>query len=312
MKFLVCGLGSMGRRRIRLLKQIEDCDFVVGYDLNKERCEAVAREFDIDCFSDLNAIDGSLFDCAVVSTSPLTHYEIIKNLLLRRKNVFTEINLISDWYDECLSIAKSNNVKLFISSTLNYRNDIAFIREKVLGSSSVSAYVYHVGQYLPDWHPWESYKDFFVRDKKTNGCREIFAIDLPWIYKTFGEIMDVKVIHSKMSNLDLSYDDSYMVLLNHKNGNHGSLIVDVVSRKAVRTLEVINEDFHINWDGQPNSLELYNPTTKVSINVVAYKEIDKNNNYSSNIIENAYKQELLSFIDNVKHDIHPIYYFNDD
>ena len=35
-----------------------------------------------------------------------------------------------------------------------------------------------LGQYLPDWHPWESYKSFFVSNKKTNGCRELFAIEL--------------------------------------------------------------------------------------------------------------------------------------
>ena len=42
-------------------------------------------------------------------------------------------------------------------------------------------YIYHIGQYLPDWHPWENYKNFFVGDKRTGGVREIFGIDLPWL-----------------------------------------------------------------------------------------------------------------------------------
>ena len=302
----------MGKRRIRLLKQIPECDSIIGFDLNKERCEAVSQEYGVKCFSSLDSIDVDSFECVVISTSPLAHYEIAKSMLLKKKHVFTEINLVSDWYSECLDIAEKNNVKLFISSTLNYRKDIEFIKKIVQGSKHKSSYIYHVGQYLPDWHPWENYKNFFVNDKRTNGCREIFAIDLPWVVNTFGDIESVKAIHTKNSSLDLNYDDTYSVLVKHKNGNLGTIVVDVVSRKAVRILEVINEEFHIDWQGKPDSLNLYNPETKETQRIETYKSIDKNNNYSSNIIENAYKDELMAFVEYVKENKEPIYSFKDD
>ncbi|MDE6927475.1 MAG: hypothetical protein K2P06_01985, partial [Muribaculaceae bacterium] len=66
-------------------------------------------------------------------------------------------------------------------------------------------YIYHVGQYLPEWHPWENYQDFFVGDKRTNGCREIMAIEFPWLIETFGEIREVSVLHDKMSHLNIDY-----------------------------------------------------------------------------------------------------------
>lgn len=312
MKFLVCGLGSMGKRRIRLLKQIAECESIVGFDLNQERCDTVSKEYGISCYSNLDIVDNDSFDSVVISTSPLSHYEIAKKMLQKRKHVFTEINLVSDWYDDCLQIANNNNVKLFLSSTLNYRKDIEYIREAVNTSKCKSSYIYHVGQYLPDWHPWESYKSFFVNDKRTNGCREIFAIDLPWIVKTFGDVKSFNVVHSKISNLDLNYDDLFILTLEHTNGNVGTILVDVVSRKAVRTLEVINEDFHINWQGKPDSLEIYNPTTKETCKVQAYDVVDKNSNYSSNIIENAYLDELVSFVKYINGLEKPIYDFDDD
>lgn len=312
MKFLVVGLGSMGKRRIRLLKTIKDCESIIGFDLNQERCTAVEDEYNIKCFNNLETVNGNLYDSVVVSTSPLAHYEVIKYAVENKKNVFTEINLIDDWYDEIIDLAKKNNVKIFVSSTLNYRNDISYIKDLVKKSGNKSSYIYHVGQYLPDWHPWESYKNFFVSDKRTNGCREILAIDLPWIYKTFGDIESVYSTHCKMSNLELSYDDTYTVVINHKNGNRGCVLVDVVSRKAVRTLEVVNEDFHINWEGKPDSLMVYNPVTKETNNISTYNIIDKNNNYSANIIENAYLDELLSFVEYVKNNKKPIYDFDDD
>ena len=31
-------------------------------------------------------------------------------------------------------------------------------------------FTYQSGQYLPDWHPWESYKEFYVSKRETGAC----------------------------------------------------------------------------------------------------------------------------------------------
>lgn len=312
MNFLVCGLGSMGKRRIRLLKSIDDSYQIFGFDLNEERCKSVSFEYGIDCFSSLDNIDVSLYDAVIVSTSPLAHFEIIKYALCNKKHVFTEINLIKDWYDDALELANKNGVKLFMSSTLNYRNDIKKIYDIVSKSNNKSTYIYHVGQYLPDWHPWESYKNFFVADKKTNGCREIFAIDLPWIYKVFGDFKNINFIYGKHSNLEVDYNDTYLVLVEHENGNKGTIVVDIVSRKAIRHLEVINEDFYIDWLGKPDSLYIFDPIERKEKLITTYENVDRNSNYSGNIIENAYRDELIAFIQYIDNDVQPLYSFEDD
>ena len=43
------------------------------------------------------------------------------------------------------------------------------------------AFTYQVGQYLPDWHPWESYKDFYVSKRATGAYREIVPFELAWL-----------------------------------------------------------------------------------------------------------------------------------
>ena len=45
-------------------------------------------------------------------------------------------------------------------------------------SAGRSGFVYHSGQYLPDWHPWESYKDFYVSNPATGARREIVPFEL--------------------------------------------------------------------------------------------------------------------------------------
>jgi predicted dehydrogenase len=155
-----------------------------------------------------------------------------------------------------------------------------------------------VGQYLPDWHPWESINNYFVGEKKTNGCRELFAIELPWIIKVFGDIESYEVLSSKNTGLSVQYNDNYLLLIKHKNGNKGILAVDVVSRKAVRNLEIYGENIYLTWDGTPSGLNVYNYEKKVDENINLYTDnVDKQEGYAAFVIENAYKNELETFID---------------
>lgn len=296
MKFLVVGLGSMGKRRIRLLKFNYSNIELIGVDTKEDRKKEVEKLFNIKTYKNLDrAIEKENPVAVLVCTSPIYHSEIILKCLDKNINIFTEINLLDKNYDDIIASAKSRNLKLFLSSTFLYRNEIKYIKEKTIKEKNLT-YRYHVGQYLPDWHPWESYKDFFVGDKVTNGCRELFAIELPWIIDTFGEIEGLSVIKNKVTNLEIDYHDNYVVVLKHKNGNIGTLNIDVVSRKAIRNFEVYNENIHLFWDGTPNSLNEFNIESKVMKNIKVYKEVEKDNRYSENIIENAYLDELDAFI----------------
>lgn len=301
MKLLVIGLGSMGKRRVNLLrKYFSDEVEVIGSDMSPERRKEAEDLYGIRTYSELEtAINIEKPDGAIVSTAPISHADIILKCLSSKLNVFTEINLMKDRYDEIIDTAKKDSLVLFLSSTPLYRKEIQYIQEEVKAQTKKIHYRYHVGQYLPDWHPWENYKDFFVGSKQTNGCREIFAIELPWILKTFGKVTGIKVTKDKISSLDIDYPDSYIVMLEHENGCRGVLSVDVVSRKPVRSLELYSEEMHLFWEGTPGSLRKYNIETKEVIQIDTYSSIEKDSRYSENIIENAYTEELDVFIKQV-------------
>ena len=50
MKVVVIGLGSMGKRRLRLLKSNFNFVDLVGVDLDEERRKIVKNEFDINTY----------------------------------------------------------------------------------------------------------------------------------------------------------------------------------------------------------------------------------------------------------------------
>lgn len=310
MNIVIIGLGSMGKRRIRLIKEMYPDFRLTGIDGREDRRNEAAELFGIRCFSNISDIKENI-DCAFISTSPLSHHPIITDCLSRGWNVFTELNLVDDGYDDNIRLADEKNCVLFLSSTFFYREETKYIRSRIAPEKQWN-YIYHIGQYLPDWHPWENYKDFFIGDKRTNGCREIMAIELPWLIGAFGEIDTVQAISDKMTGLNISFDDNYMIRISHRNGNKGLLIVDVVSPVAVRKLEAYAENAYISWNGTPDSISEFDPETKKLVNIELNEMTEHKEGYSAFIVENAYKNEIKEFFDVVLDHKDPIYGFEQD
>ena len=310
MNIVVIGLGSMGKRRIRLIKGLYSEITIYGIDERNDRRQEAEELFGIKSLKSMEEIDKEI-SCAFVCTSPLSHSSIITECLKRKWHTFTELNLVADGYSENIELAERNGCHLFLSSTFLYREEIRYIRSQVKAEEKWN-YIYHIGQYLPSWHPWESYRDFFVGDKRTNGCREIFAIELPWLIRTFGSIKETHTASGKMSGLDITYKDNYIVNLMHENGCKGLLAVDVVSPYAVRRLEAYTEGKYIIWNGTPDSLAEYDARTNSLVPVVLSEKTEHKEGYENFIVENAYKNEIMEFFSIIQQKKTPIYGFEQD
>ncbi len=299
MKLLIVGLGSMGKRRARLARGMRSDVVLCGVDRTPER-RAEAEELGIAAYESIDAaIAQAKPDAALVCTAPITHAGIIKELLCAGLPVFTELNLVDDGYAENVALAKEKNIPLFLSSTMLYRGETQYIKQQVADFQAQTGkavnYIYHIGQYLPDWHPWENYKNFFVGDKRTGGVREIFGIDLPWLVDAFGDVERVHTEKDKISALEIDYDDSYFVTLRHANGVKGVLAVDIVSPKAVRNFECFGEGLHLFWEGNPKALYHFDAATGEKKQIEPYASFEHDARYSDNIVENAYVDELANF-----------------
>ena len=93
----------MGKRRIRLLRSIDENLTIYGVDNNTERCQQIHEEYHIETYSTLKkAVYGPKQkpEAAVISTSPLSHAAIIEECLDENLHIFTELNLVNDRYEE--------------------------------------------------------------------------------------------------------------------------------------------------------------------------------------------------------------------
>ena len=303
----------MGKRRLRLLSERKDLE-LFGIDSQELRCEEVKEKFGITCFNSIaEAVEAEKIEAAVISTSPLSHASIINECLTHNLHVFTEINLVQDGYEENISLAKDKNLVLFLSSTFLYRKETQAIIDKVQNSKCPLNYIYHVGQYLPDWHPWENYNSYFIGTPRTNGCREIMAIDLPWIVSAFGPIKSLFAVKSKNTKLNISYNDNYLITLEHESGHKGVFAVDVVARKSGRNIEIFGEQSHLTWNGTADSLHFYNIEERKDERVVFDDASEHVEGYAAFVTENPYREELNAFFKQIANrDYTPAWDFEKD
>ena len=305
MKLLIVGLGSMGKRRARLTKGIDAAIQIVGVDTAESRRDEALRLGLADAaYATIGeAVAAEHPDAALVCTAPLAHAAVIGELLDHDLPVFTELNLVSDGYRENMAKAAAKKLPLFLSSTMLYRRETQYIKQQVAEFGKPVHYIYHIGQYLPDWHPWENYKNFFVGNARTGGVREIFGIDLPWLLDAFGDVESVTVQKDTISDLGLPYPDCVTLLLRHKGGVQGVLAADVVSRKAVRSFECFGDGIHLFWEGNPKALYEFKDGDKRFVNT--YASFEHDSRYSDNVVENAYVDELTNFFGVLKGDEQP-------
>jgi len=294
MKIGIIGLGSMGKRRIRNLKALGQTD-IIGFDLREDRRLEAQTRYGIHVVSDLTELEK--IDAAIISTPPDHHHEYLDWSLKYNKPCFVELNIVLQELSRINLEAKSK--KIFIATSCTYMFHPAIQRLQALIAShvygKVTGFIYHCGHYLPDWHPWEHVRDFFVSNPETSGCRELVVFELTWIRKVFGRPTKIQTSGKKTLDLGLNSNDTCGLQLMFPD-YLGVMLVDVVSRFATRSLTVNLEKAQIRWNWEKNSLDIYSADTK-EWHSENYQIAKSEAGYNENISETIYIEELRTFLD---------------
>ncbi len=240
----------MGKRRIRNLKALNENN-IIGFDIRDDRCKEANDNYKIKIHNNLADALKEVPDVMIISTPPDLHMYYAQIAISNNIHFFTEANVVKDGMKEVISTLKNSKIIGVPSCTLRFHPIVIKIQE-ILEKENLGkplTLIHHYGQYLPDWHPWEDIKEYYVSKKETGAGREIVPFELTWITKIFGPIKDTIGNKAKLTNLETDIDDMYNVLLTFENGMLGVLIVDVISRSPFREAKILTENGVIlaNW-----------------------------------------------------------------
>lgn len=305
MKVLVIGLGSMGKRRIRCLKSIGNVE-IEGIDYRQDRRHEVMEKYHITVYPSLMDVpDFKIYDAWIISVSPESHMQYANLAVENSIPCFVEASVVWDGMPELIEKVKQREgVMVCPSCTMRFMPSVKTIKRIIdkgdLGK--ITNFSYHSGQYLTDWHPWEKVSDFYVSSRDTGGCREIVPFEMTWLNWIFGEIKFLTGFHTKRLDWQVDIDDVYSMVLQYKSGIVGSLVVDVISRNATRSLIVNGDRGQLIWDWNDKQVKVYQADEKRWI-VYLDPEGHGEHGYHSNIHEEPYVEEMDMFLKSVRNEL---------
>lgn len=292
MKYLVIGLGSMGKRRVRHL--IAFNHDIIGFDIRQDRCDETHEKFNIPVFLTFEAAVKEQPDVFFICAPPVFHAEYMKYAVNMKKHFFVEkpVSHSLDFLEEILIKANANG-KVALPS-YNMRNHICVRKIKELLDMDLIGPVItgfsDVGEYLPDWHPYEDYRVYYPSKKALGGWID-HACEFEWLMWLLGDISRISTFGGKLSSLDVDTYDVLEVMLEFRGGAILGLHTDLIQRQYNRSLKLIGEKGTIVWDGVTNTIKVFDPAKR---SWVVYFDSHDENNKKYN--EDMYVEETRHFI----------------
>ena len=294
LKFLIIGLGSMGKRRVRNL--LFNCERrIIGYDISPARRREAEIKYNIKTAGDLKKISEKDYDAMIISTPPDKHGDYIRLALKHKKHFFVEHPTSTDGYGDVFKNKNLRSVKA-PSCTMRFYRPIKMIKE-ILDKGKIGkilAFNYHMGQFLPDWHPYEDYRRVYFSKKATGACREMLPFELIWLNWLMGsEVAEISGSMDKISDLKMRADDMALAGLKYKNGILGNVMIDVISRKPFRTLRVLGSSGVLEWERFDSVIKLYDAKSKKT-KIIKVPEGNPEKGYVNE--EKMYHDEIKAFL----------------
>ncbi len=264
--FLVIGCGSIGKRHIKNLLALGVQD-IIAFDIQAARMEEVKESFGITVLNSLEEGWEQKPKIAVVAAPTSLHIPLALEAAERGCHLFIEkpLSHAMDGIDELVNVVKERNLITLVGCNMRFHPGIMqvkrLIEEGALGN--VIAARVEVGLYLPDWHPWEDYRQMYSAQRDLGGGVILDAIhEIDYIRWMLGEVTEVACFSDKISNLEIETEDVAAILLRFDCGAIGEVHLDYVQRAYSRSCHIIGEEGTIHWDWCEGIVRWYSAKTK--------------------------------------------------
>ena len=261
MKFLIAGLGSIGRRHLRNLIALGETDIVLlrtrkatlpddelaGYPvetdlaeaLKKHRPEAVIVANPTSMHLDV-AIPAARAGCHILLEKPVSHS--------------------LDRLDILQSAAQKSGGRILVGFQFRYHPTLNKARE-LIGAGALGKILTvhaHWGEYLPQWHPWEDYRQSYAaRPELGGGVIVTLTHPLDYLRYLLGDVESLWSFNGHISPLDVNVEDVAEIGLRFANGAVGGVHVNYFQRPPVHRLEIAGTYGTLRWNNADGVLHLF-------------------------------------------------------
>jgi predicted dehydrogenase len=283
MKFLVVGCGSIGKRHLGNLKLIEAGE-LMAYDTLPGRREEAREQYGAQPFDKYTDALRQRPDAVLVCTPTSLHMDYALPAARLGYHLFIEkpISHTLNRIDELIEVAQRKKLAVLVGCNFRFHWGMELVK-KLLDEGKIGRLLgarAEFGQYLPDWHPWENYRQGYSARKALGGGIMLDSIhEIDYIRWLTGRISAVSAFSGKLSSLDINTEDTAEILLRGADGVIASIHMDYVRRDYNRSCVLTGETGTITWSFQDNEVKLYTAGEKGWQSYTPDGPYDKNDMY---------------------------------
>ena len=303
MKILIIGTGSIGKRHLKNLINVGiDPSSITAIDTREDRREEVLSFGVKALYPSLDiALENDDYDAALICSPTNLHLEHGIKLASRGIHMMIEKPLAHDLKgsSKFTELVEENKVIVLMGYIFRF-SPLTKKVKALLSANSIGKVLYVRGEfseYLPDWHPYEDYRSFYMAEKAQGGgsiLDQCHIMDLT--HYLFGGFENVFALNDNLSNLEINADDYAEMVIKLKSGVLASIHTDIFGREHKKQLEIKGEKGNILWDFYANEVALYDAENKS-------KKVFNNFTTDFNL---CYIDEIKHFIECCKGDAKPI------
>jgi predicted dehydrogenase len=267
MKYLIAGLGSVGRRHMRNLVALGETDIVL-YRTHKATLpddELAGYPVETDL---VEALKKHKPDAVIISNPTSLHLDVAIPAAEAGCAILLEkpIAASMERLDVLQAAVNKSGSKVLVAFQFRFHPGMIKIRQLIEDGEIgrvVSANV-HFGEYLPAWHPWEDYRQGYAARSDMGGgvvATQCHSLDyLPWLVGK--KVESVWGFAAKLSDLEVDADDTAKIALRFEGGALGSLHLDYNQQPPEHEFRIIGTNGTIKWNLVDGAARIYRTEKK--------------------------------------------------
>lgn len=260
---LVVGLGSIGRRHLRLLREaLPEADIRV---LRHSGCDGSIEKAD-GCFEKLEAACEFCPNLAVIASPAPFHVPVASALVQAGAHLMVEkpVSHSTAGVSELVALCAAEGRQLQVGYNLRFLETLQRFRAELAAGAigTVRLVRCEIGQYLPDWRPDVDYRGA-VSARRDLGGGVLLELShefdmLRWV---FGEVAWLSCWIGQLGSLEIDVEDSAAVNFGFVEGPVAQLSMDFLRRDAKRVCTAIGDNGTLVWDAMTGRVARFDPGT---------------------------------------------------
>lgn len=261
MKFLIAGLGSIGRRHFRNLIALGEKDIILLRTRKATLPDDELAGYPVE--SDIHeALKKHKPDAVIVANPTALHLDVAVPAaeagcaILLEKPVSDSL----DRLDTLQQAVQKSGSRILVGFQFRYHPTLNKARELIQSNAIGKVLTVHAhwGEYLPQWHPWEEYRQSYAaRADLGGGVIRTLTHPLDYLRYLIGEVDSLWSFNGHISPLELDVEDVAEIGLKFSNGAIGGVHLNYVQRPPRHTLEIVGTQGTFRWDNADGILHHY-------------------------------------------------------